>query len=200
MAIEVYEWTLSAILAGQFVQTVQHVSVDRSAITTTFACARELNIELMQTGTLLTPFLDCLPEDYDATSSRIRRVSSGGGPTAIMLAADFALAEGSRTGNISSAQANPCLIFIGTTDPGKTGRLFVPGVSEDDIDEMQLVGPLVTAMQTFIDVLVVGGTINGTADTWQGCILRRNSMTGDVFDAGYVSPLIGTQRRRLRPV
>jgi len=206
MATEVYEVILSGNLAGQFVQTVQHVKVNRSAITTQFQCAVELNHELMENGTWLSPFLDCVPSDYEATSSRIRCVNPTGGPTAISLKNALVAFAGTRAGEISSAQANPCAIFIGTTSPAKTGRLFFPGVSEDDIDEMALDATLVTNMQTFINALIVGGTISGTGDTWVGCIARRaagpphNVTSGDTIDAGYVSPLIGTQRRRLHPV
>jgi hypothetical protein len=98
------------------------------------------------------------------------------------------------------------MIWIPTTAPNKTGRLFFPGVSEDDIDDMVLDPTLVTAYQTFATTWIDGGTVGGV-DEYHGAVLRKSAppppivpVSSDLIAFGQVSPLIGTQRRRLRPV
>lgn len=200
MAREVYECVLSGVCAGQFVQTVQHMAVDDPmGAASPFTKARNLGQELDVQG-MIDKFVDCLPGAYQLTSLRTRRVSTGGGPTAIRLAGDMtASTNGQRGPEISSLQANPLTIWIGETDPSKTGRLFWPGVAEDDIADMVLVGALITLYEVFNQAWIDGITLSGVGDFY-GCILRRASHTGDKITDHYVSPLIGTQRRRLRPV
>lgn len=201
MAREVYECVLSGTLAGQFVQTVQHRCIDDpTGGPSPFVMAREMGEVMVAAAGLVDTFLNALPEVYFATSLRVRRVSTGGGPTAIILSGEFGgNTQGQRAGAISSAQANPLSIWIPEVEPSKTGRLFWPGVSEDDIDNMQLEPALVAAIDNFNAAWAGTVAVSPFGDTY-GCVLRRASHTGDVIEFSYISPLIGTQRRRLRPV
>lgn len=203
--LEVYEWVLSGTLAGQFVQTVQHVSLDNTAPIPAFQAALDLADAMIASGGMVALMLDCLPVDYSATSIRVKRVLPSGGPTAIRLASEFDTFVGQRAGEISSAQVNPLMIWIPTTTPSKTGRLFFPGVSEDDIDEMMLAGGLISTMNLFAQAYADDWSVG--AMTAHGCVLRRSTgspphvpVSGDEIFAGQVSPLIGTQRRRLHPI
>jgi hypothetical protein len=200
MAREVYECVFTGNIAGQFVQTVQHLAVDDPTPgTSTFDTALQISQELDLQG-VIEAMMNCLPSSYNLTSLRTRRVSAGGGPTAIRLAGDFtAPVVGQRDPEISSLQANPLTIWIPETDPAKTGRLFWPGVAEDDIADMVIVGALVTLYETFNDAWIDGVNLSGIG-TFKGCVFRRETKTGDMIINQYISPLIGTQRRRLRPV
>jgi hypothetical protein len=199
MAVETYEVTFSGVLAGQFVQTVQHVKATIATPVNPFASALLIIQDINNNG-LLDAWMAILPDVYTLTSMRCRRVSGTGGATAIIVGGDLTTTTGQRAGGISSAQVSPLIIWIGTTLPDKTGRLFVPGVSESDIQDMQLVAGLLTDMNLFITAWIAGGTV-GSVDTYEGAIYRRTpAIATDVIFAGQVSPLIGTQRRRLRPV
>jgi hypothetical protein len=207
MSAEVYEWVLSGVLGGQFVQTVQHVAVDRVGTPTAYAMARLLALTFADESNLIALMCGCLPTDYHPTSIRVKRVLPTGGPTCIVLAGVFATSAGVRTGSISSAQVNPVIVWIPTDHPAKTGRLFLPGVSEADIDEMQLVSGLVTAINDLCTFYQQDQPINDSSEEFHGCVLRKHVVSGhtvplegDDIEAGYVSPLIGTQRRRLHPV
>lgn len=206
MATEVYEHVLSATLAGQFCQTVFHTKVNNSSMVSAFGMADDLNKSLVAASSFNEFLTAATPAHYSQTSIRTRRVLPLNAPTAILLAGAFDRSVGQRTGNISSAQANPLIIWIPTTDPGKTGRTFIPGVSETDIEEMQLAPGLLSALQDLIDWVKAPHATDGFAADYSVCVARRSptppkSVTSgdDVFD-GYVSPLIGTQRRRLHPV
>lgn len=198
MAQEVYEGVLSGVLAGQFVQNVFHFLFDNTGADEPYPTANDIAKSLCATGAFIDLYLLCLPNDYRATSIRVRRISTGGGPTAIQLAAQMHTSEGGRTGQISSAQVSPLMIWIPSSEQSKVGKTFLPGCSEDDIEEMALSSDLLDAMQTFIDYC--DGVITGAFASFQLCVLRRTTMTGDPVEFGRVSPLIATQRRRLRPV
>lgn len=203
MANAAYEIVWSGTLAGQFVQTVQHMIGDEATPPDFFAQARDMIDPANFDGTN-SNFLACLPVPYNLTSVRCRRVFPTTGPTAIWLAGSYANDAGLRTGNISAAQVNPVILWIPATDPSKLGKLFLPGVSEDDIDNMLLVGTLITDITGFIDNWIAGFTVNGTAyfgaKAIKATVTPYNVINAVRIEYGQVSPLIGTQRRRLRPV
>lgn len=198
MADQVYECILTGYLAGEFVQTIQHVQIDPTPGITAYTVAKEIAIDLVSPGQPLDAMIACLPTDYVCSSLRVRRTAPTGGPTAVVLAADFNFDTGQRSGSISSAQANPLVIWIPTDLPAKTGRVFLPGVSETDISEMKLTSGLTAAITTFIAAWIAGATI--TAGQYLGCVYRRSLNEGDIIADGRISPLIGTQRKRLHPV
>lgn len=207
MAREVYEWVLSGTLAGQFVQTVQHVTTDRTATPTAYAMARAIALTFISEDDVVDGLLKCLPASYNATSLRVRRVLPSGGPTCIVLGGSFFAHVGYRDAEISSAQVNPTIIWIPTTHPSKTGRLFLPGVAEEDIDAMMIAPALLTEIGNFITMYQSNNEIDDTSEEYHGCVLRKHEVDdhmvpfeGDDIEAGYVSPLIGTQRRRLHPI
>lgn len=199
MAIETYRVTVTGYLANEFVQSVFHFTGPNTAPEPAYLRAANLLNELNSPTGWLNYFLAMVPEDYKGSSISAQRVSAGGGPKAVLLASLWAVdGVGQRSGNISSAQANPLIIWIPTETPNKVGKTFVPGVSEDDIDEMQLSGDLVAAIIAFGDAHVAGVTVS--ADDIDGSVYRRASHDGDLIDFVRVSPLIGTQRKRLHPV
>ena len=206
MATETYEVIWNGTLAGQFVQTVQHVQAEIATPVNPFASALLIAQDINNNG-IQAAFIACLPVDYLCTSLRVRKVSGTGGPTAILVQSDLAAFTGLRSGSISSAQVNPLMIWIATTTPEKTGRLFFPGISEDDIDDMVIVAPLIAIFQLFSVAWIAGGTLGGP-DTYKGAIFCRArplevppvAASTDLIFAGQISPLIGTQRRRLHPV
>ena len=203
MAIRAYEVVFSGVLAGQFVQTVQHLQADEPADNGAFVTAREI-ISVTNFNGMVTSLMDCIPEPYTLTSIRCRRVFPTGGPTAITLGGLYNDFVGLRAGEISSAQVNPVILWIGETDEAALGKLFIPGVSETDISNMALAGGLVTALNAFIDAWIDGITIS--AVDYVGSIATRatspphNVVSVREISFGQVSPMIGTQRRRLRPV
>jgi hypothetical protein len=200
MAKQVYEIVPSGILGGQFVQNVLHCEVDETTPQNPFIVASQIIEEFNGAGQFVPTWLQMLPEDYKLTSLRVRRITDGGGPTAIATGGALFAQDGDRSGAISSAQVCPLIIWVGIDDPDSTGRTFLPGVSEDDVDEMTLVAGLQTEMLNFVGYWKGGGTLPTSAFPWSGCIYKRATDVGDPIIGGYVSPLIGTQRRRLRPV
>jgi len=200
MATEAYELVISGTLAGQFVQNVFHVNVNNVGSTNPYTEAKDILSTLENTLDFWTFWTNILPGDYKTTSARCRKVISSGGPTAIMLASEMAEATGQRSGSIQAAQVNPVIVWLTTQRPNHPGRTFLPGLSETDCDDMVIVSGLIAAFEAFIDLIVTPFTLDGTSDPSSFGIYRRALAASDDIMAGRVSPLIGTQRRRLVPV
>jgi len=85
-------------------------------------------------GSIKTAWMNCLPEDVFLLGYKARRVSPSGGPTVTKV---LTSTPGGRSGNFSAGSIGPCLIvgYMQTDGDWKTGRVFLPGVSEDDIEE-----------------------------------------------------------------
>lgn len=206
MANQVFECTFSGNLHGQFVQTVLCFHGD---ITPGYNIFQEsINLAHSLSDTCMQTFLDSLPSDYTSTSIRVKGVMGLLGPTAILLPGAYTCGNdtGARAGLISSAQVNPLITWIGTTTPSNTGRTFMPGVSEDDIDGMVLTNAIITQYGLFA-ADIVNDVATGFGWDRHGVIFTRPRLTPVVIPAAYdlmqafqVSPLIGTQRRRLHPV
>lgn len=200
MPAEAYELTVSGILAGQFVQNVMHVNVDNTGSTPPYQMAQAILDTLESTVDFFSNWCAALPVDYRLTSARCRRVLSAGGPTAILLGSEMGTSTGQRAGSIQAAQVNPVLVFITTLRPNRTGRVFLPGLSETDCDDMTYTAGVIAAFNELINSFVDAFTITGLAYAASFGILRRVLGVSDDITAARISPLIGTQRRRLRPV
>jgi len=200
MPIETYQAVVTGNSAGQFVQTVWHFLLDNTSSLDPFSAAADLSEALDSTASVLGKMVSALPEDYHLLSLRIKRVSTPGGPTNIRLVFNNCPTDGERSGEQQSTQVNPCVIWIPQDDPDKLGRTFLPGASEDDIDQMQFSPALVTAIDEMITAFKTPADTPNASMNYQGVIWRKESSTRDIITNGYLSPLIGTQRRRLRPV
>jgi hypothetical protein len=200
MPAECYELVISGVLAGQFVQNVMHVNVDNSSSVNPYAIAEDVLETLNNTVQFFAAWCEALPGDYRITSVRCRRVLGTGGPTAISLGAVLDQSVGQRAGSIQAAQVNPVLIFLTTLRPNRPGKVFLPGLSETDCDDMTYTAGIVAAFTALIDKVVTGFTLDNNSFAASFGVRRRGTGLSDDISAGRISPLIGTQRRRLRPV
>lgn len=199
MAIETYELTLSGKTAGQFVQNVFAINVNNTGSTNPFVMANDLLEEFNQAGGLISLWMLINCADYELTSARCRRILSAGGPTQIYLSSTLIETVGQRAGDVATSSLSPLFVWLTTTRPTKTGRTFVPSVSETDVNQNTLSSGLLGAMGDFGDFFRDGGAVGGGSDTWTGAVYRRALSASDDVTNYRVSPIVGTQRRRLRP-
>jgi|SRR3990172_7723265 len=200
MAIEVYEAVLTGNLSGQYCQTVTHWQVNNAGDLHSYDMALDLAESISGASGWADLLMAVTPAGYTATSIRVRRVSAGGGPTAIVLGPSFTDAVGDRTGSIQTFSANPVIVWIPQTNPGKVGKLFICGLSETDADAGAYTAGFITATDAFIAGTLVPFTTLGSGDTYEMVIWRRaTSSTSDII-AGRLSPKVGLQKRRSLPV
>lgn len=200
MPAETYELVTSGILAGQFVQNVNHVNIDNSGTSPPYTVALDILNSLETTHLFFTAFTDALPADYRITSARCRRVLATGGATAILLGSELGQPVGQRTGSIQAAQVNPVLVLLTTLRPNRPGKIFLPGLSETDCDDMTYTSGIITEFNALIEKFVNGFVTDNLGYNANFAVRRTTAAQSDDITAGRISPLIGTQRRRLRPV
>lgn len=200
MSVETYEYTISGTLAGQFVQTVMHFNLDNTAATAPFPMALAIIAKSNASAGFLAKWCDSLPNDYSITTVRCRQLLPAGGPTALYLASQLLYNNGTRGAASATSSIAPLIIWITNLRPSKTGRTFLPGVASIDISENQLSGGIVTAMEAFAAMFRDGFTTTTPAYLTQGSILRRSLHTADDISQFRVSPVIGNQRRRQKPI
>lgn len=141
---------------------------------------------------------DVLPEDVQIVGYKGRRVSPSGGPTVIVPASGV---FGTRTGHFSAGSVGPCVIASYMQGDGdwRAGRIFLPGVSEADIQENQFDATLITALDALYDELLdfhVGPVVS---QSWEYCIYSRTHNEFSGVEALTTSGRPGTQRGRLKP-
>jgi len=197
MAVVQSEFVISGHLAGQFTQTILHANVDTTSSPDIWSATLDTANQLISSGGMMEALTDALPQDWIGSSLRVRQVDPGG-PSVYLSASLWVNQNGQRSGGITSAQVNPCCIWIPTTSPTKTGRTFLPGVTDTDCNAMVYDPAFITAVNAFMANYIGGGT--GTDITWSGCVFRRATGFGDAIQGSYLSPHVGTQRRRLTPV
>ena len=200
MAAEIYELVVSGTLAGQFVQSVFHLGADNTGDEPPYDVAEAILTDLNGMGVFIDVWCALHPTAYLVTSMRCRRIKAAGGPTAIMLPGAMAASAGNRTGPISSAAVNPVIVWLTTINPAKPGRTFVVGISETDIDAMVYTAGWLTAADNLITAVMTPMTLSLGSIACSFGIYRRLLLQCNDISNGRVSPVVGTQRRRLHPV
>lgn len=200
MPNETYEAVLTGNLSGQYVQTITHWNVDNAGSADPYTMAKDIADGLSGASGWIDLLMAVTPTGYTASSVRVRRVSTGGGPTAIVLGAAFVDSQGDRTGAIQSFQANPCVIWITTPRPAKVGKIYIPGLSETDADAGAYASGFVTAVNSFITASIAVFNTPDSGDPYQLAIFRRTLGLADDVTAGRLSPKIAIQKRRALPV
>jgi len=194
-----FEVTLSGTLNGQFVQNVLHVALAPfagSADPFLYAAALALSV----TDEYVPAYLSCLPETYNLSSVRTRGVTPSPSATATNLIA-IGDGLGARAGECSTYVSGPLLIFPTTLTRQVIGKIFLPGVSEEDISYGVLDSVLVTALNGLVVVLMTAQHASGTvAIDYQFVVANGDKSDWAIPAGGTVSPTIGTQRRRAKPI
>jgi len=149
-------------------------------------------------NTNITPlFLATLPQDYYIDSLIVRRL----GPTSGNYAAlDYEplMNPGTRGANAVSEQLCPCVTLIPPMGVKSAGRVFLPAVAKADYN-LNIASPTyITAVNTLFNAMIAGGSVAGGTATL--VIFSRKHNTSSVVAAYHLSPFIGYQRRRARPV
>jgi len=199
MADYYYEVRVSIVCGGQFSQIVHNFVIDLATPPDDVTAARQLRDTLDDGGvaSYFQKLRNCLSEDAFISAVRVRQVGPTGGNT-VTIAFEPADLPGLVAEPIAPLQVAGCVIFVNSVDPDRTGRTFVPGVPQTYCDGSRWTSAAVVAYQAFGDRLIGGFT--AALGTFNAVMLDRATKTGPVIDGCYVSPKLGTQRRRELPV
>jgi hypothetical protein len=199
MADYYYELRVSIVCAGNFSQCVFNYVIDLPTPPSDFEAATQLLQALDDGGAAswIEQLRDCLSEDAFISCVRARQVAPTGGNTVHIVFEPTDL-PGTVVQPLSALQLAGCIIFVNGTDPDRTGRCFVPGVPVTFADGARWDATAIAEYEGFGNkhsggLVVALGTFNAV-------IYDRVAKTGLIIDGCYLSPKIGTQRRRELPV
>lgn len=182
-------------LKGQYRANVMHWRILGATNDTPYDNALQLTSFIH--SSIVPLFLDTLPDDYSLDAILVRRI----GPTAGNYAAvDYApLSQpGSRTGPAVSEQLCPCITMIPPMGTKSAGRMFLPAVAKGDINLNVYLAGYITVVNALMAGMVTGGSVaGGTASI---CVFSRKLNTVSAVLDYHLSPVLGYQRRRARPV
>jgi len=191
------EITMTGGLNGQFVQNVLHGQWEPEGEPDPFLNA--LSVAGGVVAEWLDDWLPCLPESYVMSSIRVRQLEPASGPTYTQTSG-VAGETGARAAEISVYTSGPLINMPVTFTNVAVGKIFLPGVAESDIAYGILESSLVTVLDALILALLTPLTISGSyPGTLTYCVAKTDHSDWKVPLAGYISPTIGTQRRRAKP-
>lgn len=199
MAVDIVEQTITGKTNGNFWQNVIHWDCTTSGTPSKFDIAKAMNNAWA--ANVMSDWLEVMPEDSFLSSVRARVLTTGGGP-AHTLTNGVAGNGGAREGATQSASVGATLIFP-SVDAGNVhiGKIFLPGAVSEDLLNGVFQPTYLGLCQVLIDTLMANVTMLGpAAGTARYKIFQRSTEIMFTPDGGYVSPRIGTQRRRLSPV
>lgn len=142
-----------------------------------------------------TGLASILADDVIIAGYRCRRINNGGGNTSVQ-----ASGTPGTYGPNSQAGQTCAVSVLGYSDGThhKAGRIFWPVTAQSSIIDNVIDAIIVAAIQTLVGDLIAGLTVG--AKTWKLCVYSRKHATP--FDVVFkdVSLLVGTIRKRLKPV
>lgn len=198
MANDVYQVNVIGSVANEYVENVWHFESSALNSVTPGADAAALLTALQ--SSVQTPFLACLPDDYELGGYKAKRVNNTGGPSAVLLAGGAAGAIGATSAVSGEGAVITCGYFnsLGPSMRWRTTRIFMPGLPQDAISEGEFRALYIAAVQAFADDLVT--PITAGPNTLTYCAYSKAMGHPYAVNPPQVSALVGTQRRRFKPV
>ena len=195
MATGLYRLDIRGNLAGQYRENVIHMQGVGITAVSPWNDAKEVLVAW--NATFKSLWLDMLPPDYQLDAVVARQLGPVTGPYHI-----FDYQDGAEVGQAGteavSEQLCPCITLIPTLGVKSAGRIFLPAVDKADYQLNVPTSGFKTRVTAFVNAMIAGVTfLSGTVSI--GIYSRKlNTMNNDSTYS--LSPLVGYQRRRARPV
>lgn len=195
MAIGLYRTEWRGQLAGQFRENVIHWRMNPDPGGNGYDTSEAIIVALNATFKPL--WLAMTPPDYGLDAIFARQI----GPlTSSYASVDYAanIATGTRGTQAVSEQLCPCVTLIPPMGVKSAGRCFLPAVDQADINLNVPTAGYLTAVGNFFNAAIAGISVAG--GTMSIAIFSRKLNTSSEVSSFNLSPAIGYQRRRARPI
>jgi len=195
MAIGLYRTEWRGSLRGQFRENVIHYRLNPDPGTNGFDTANDLLIAL--NSTFISLWLDMLPPDYVLSAILARQIGPVGGNYAT-IDYEEGTQPGTRGTEAASQQLCPCITLIPGIGIKSAGRIFLPAVDKADYSMNSPSVGFGIAVNAFMTPSIAGFSVaGGTASI---AIFSRKLNTSNEVVTYHLSPVIGYQRKRARPI
>lgn len=195
MAIGLYRSEWKGNLGGQFRENVIYWRLNPDPGGNGFDTANDLVTALNSTFKSL--WLGMLPPDYTLDAIMVRQA----GPlTASYASVDYAPVTevGALGGGSTAQQLCPCVTLIPPMGVKSAGRVFLPAVANTMMNLNVPAPAYLTAIGAFFNPAIAGFSVSG--GTASIAIYSRKLNTSSEVSTFNLSPVIGYQRRRARPI
>lgn len=196
MAVDdVYRLTLTFLIGHQHAQTTCHFMVDESESTNPGLRAEQIGAQF--TLAYFADLTQVLAQNVSWVSVIVARINNDRGPSAYHR---IPINNGARPSDCDMPESGPVLLFRGRGS-GRwiNARMFLPGVAKLDVLNAQFIPALYTELVDLADALAVEHLVfdghNADLVIWS----EKDLAFVPVISSG-VSPGIGVQRGRLRPI
>ncbi len=197
MATNTYQLAISYNVGGQFAANVLHYSFDDAGFGSTSLAAKGL-VDGFNAANLAA-LKNMLSAHVSILSFRARSITQPGG-----FVGGIALAGGTvglRAGNLSIAGVGPVIIFYPTGNRKERGRMFVPGISDNDCFDGVLLAAYHTVLQSSAATLITPfNAVGGGAPVCQPVVRSRKLLQSFNIGQAQISMMVGQVRRRQVPV
>jgi hypothetical protein len=195
MATALYRTSWRGVSMNQQNEVVMHWLATGISLGSAFDEANSL-IQLLQSS-FKNLWLAMLPDNYSLSAILARRIGPTGGQYAII---DYE--EGTEIGTRGSGntanQVCPCVTLIPPMGVKSGGRVFLPTVSQTQIQLNVFTAGYITAVNNFFNPAIAFSSFLG--GNIQLCIYSRKLNTSSEVSSFHLSPVIGFQRKRARPI
>jgi len=196
MAFQYYDLTVNVNIGGFPMANVFRLRAEDPTEANEFSQAKQIINEL-SVGAGPTAWLfryrAMLSEMAYVSNILCRRASTGGGNTAEAVLQIDTL-PGLAAGDVAASQVAACLIWANDDIPDKTGRTFIPAISIEDIGNGRFTSDFRDRAEDFIARHITGLATAG--GTFFPVTFDSEFDVGYEITGGYLSPKVGTQRRR----
>lgn len=200
MATDYYSLEVRVNVAGFPMANVFHYKIVDPSVSNEYLVAASLINELTVGAGITSWFARyqrLMSVDCYISNVLAKRIKVLGGNTAELILQEDSR-PGIRTGNVIASQVAAAIIWVQTTEEGTTGRNFIPGISEDDLENGRFTDDFQEAIDNFITKHLAGFTVSG--GVFLPVIFQRETSTGLDITNGYLSPKPGTIRNREKPL
>jgi len=193
----VYEAVITYQGADQLWSNVLHFSVAETGAfrPDEYADAMLTSFE----GDIYPPLLDCLSTTVHIASAMAKRVTGGG---SVAVTHTYALADfpGTRAGEIGNSSENIVVEFpVLLNAKNVSGKMFISGILDSDIENNEFADTIKTRANAVGTTLLSTFTMASGHGDYHYVVYNR--ATGFFASPTWrrLSPVVGSQRRRLRP-
>jgi len=195
MAIETYRLSVQGTTKQSGNEVVMHFASDVDASMNTLAAGEDL---ITQWRSLAQgAWLGFLPDGYILHRLEAVRVLPSGS-----VGAHFEYADDSQVGNVAAAsvglQLCPCVRLIPPSGTKTMGKMFLPAISPDSINNNAYDAGYVTDVGTYMSIVI--NPFGAGLNSWRQVVYSRRLVSSANVLAWSLSPAIGFQGKRRTPV